>query len=153
MEGDYDSMFLLEMNMLCSLRLPPWVCQDAKCVVVKHHSSIVLWALGISEVVWGGGYYKYRGLSQQSSPGSTCSRATVQMEEAGRFSSQAITRGMSLEAWADIKPWSSAGKRHPQEIQHLRFHTQIAGKTSTQAPPFTEGFFAITIMKGWLFHK
>lgn len=50
MEGDYDSMFLLEMNILCSLRLPPWVLKDAKCIVVKYYSSIVLWALSVG---WG----------------------------------------------------------------------------------------------------
>lgn len=50
MEGDYDSMFLLEMNILCSLRLPPWVLKDAKYIAMKYYSSIVLWALAVG---WG----------------------------------------------------------------------------------------------------
>lgn len=48
--GDYDSMFLLEMNILCSVRLPPECWRMRNCLAVKYCSSIVLWALAVG---WG----------------------------------------------------------------------------------------------------
>ena len=64
MEGDYDSMFLLEMNILCSLRLPPWVLKDAECIAVEYCSSIVLWALAVG---WGVSF-QIKGLLWKTQP-------------------------------------------------------------------------------------